>query len=109
LLASPAFAELLQQVRRKYEIIIVDAPPLQFGSAILELCDSTIAVVRSQHTKMTDVDRLSGALSQASNVFFVLNAVSKTDRESTATPAIAGNSKRIYAIQPHPTRTAANS
>jgi polysaccharide biosynthesis transport protein len=109
LFASPAFAQFLQEARRKYEIIVIDAPSMQCDSAIVEMCDATIAVVRSRFSRITDVNRLSESLSHATNVFYVLNAVSKTDAEITIAAAHAGASRKIHRIEPQSTRAAANS
>jgi capsular exopolysaccharide synthesis family protein len=109
LFASSAFAQLLQEARRKYDFIIVDSPPLVCGSGILDMSDATIAVVRSQTSRMNDVERMSTTLSQASNVFFVLNAVSRINAEMPLAGINAPFTKKIYELKPQATRTAANS
>jgi polysaccharide biosynthesis transport protein len=109
LFASPAFEQLLQQARQKYEIIIIDTPPMLCDSALVEMCDATIAVVRSKHSRMTDVNRLAGNLSQATNVFYVLNAVCPSDAEISIATITAGAFGKVSSMQARTPRTAANS
>jgi succinoglycan biosynthesis transport protein ExoP len=88
LIESPAFAQFLQEARKQYSAIIIDAPPTLCGSILLEKSDAVLAVVRSRQTRWAELERFSGAISKYKNVSYILNAVNATELETMPAPSI---------------------
>ena len=68
LFEDPRFAELLEELSKRYRYIIVDSPPLidvADGAMIASLCDGTVLVVRSAYTSKKLVHRSVHQLEQA--------------------------------------------
>ena len=61
LLSGPAYARILNEVRRMFDYIIIDAPPLGIftdANVLMTRADGGILVVRAGKTRYTAVDRL---------------------------------------------------
>jgi Mrp family chromosome partitioning ATPase len=83
---SSAFAHFLQQARKQYSVIIIDSPPTLCGSILLEKCDAILAIVRSQQTRFSDLERLATVLSKHNSVSYALNSVSAANSETMPAP-----------------------
>ena len=72
LLVSRAFRDLLQRWREKYDIVIVDAPPLLpvADARIMATCaDGALMVVREGHCRRSEVTHAVAMLTQATRRF----------------------------------------
>ncbi|MCL1671855.1 GumC family protein [Elizabethkingia ursingii] len=82
LLANGRYEILLEELRLKYDYIIVDTAPLMLVTdtfLIADLADATIYVTRSKYTEKTLIEFANNNIDQKKikNVGFVLNDVSK--------------------------------
>lgn len=81
LLAGTHFAELIKSARSKYEIIVIDSPPvLSFADAriLLGFADRAIMTMRYEQTRLPDIQKALRALDQhrAPHFYGVLTFVS---------------------------------
>lgn len=84
LLTNGRYNELLEELRKKYNYIIVDTAPLMLVTdtfLISDLADTTIYVTRSKYTEKALIEFANSNIDQAKikNVGFVLNDVGRND------------------------------
>src|ERR1051325_1639666 len=61
LLSGPSYGRILSEVRRMFDFIIIDAPPLGIfpdASVLMQRADGGILVVRANKTRYATVDKL---------------------------------------------------
>lgn len=80
LLCQPVFHDLLDELRKEYDRIVIDAPPvlgLSESTSLQEVVDGTVLVVRAEKTGRKDVMDAVSLLRRTNAHFFgfVLNAV----------------------------------
>ena len=76
LISGPRFAEILAEARAYFDFIIIDAPPLGIftdASLLINLADGAMLVVRANHTKYKDVDRILDTLPRERMLGTILN------------------------------------
>src|SRR2546425_1997650 len=76
LLSGPRFGRLLDEVRKHFDYIIIDAPPLGVftdANLLINRADSAILVVRASKTRYAVVDRLLEQLPRERMLGVVLN------------------------------------
>lgn len=76
LISGPRFAEILNEAREHFDFIIIDAPPLGIftdASLLINLADGAMLVIRANHTKYKDVDRILDALPRERILGTILN------------------------------------
>ncbi|QAY66773.1 CpsD/CapB family tyrosine-protein kinase [Paenibacillus protaetiae] len=86
LLSSENMREFLTQLRDKYEIVLIDTPPILAvidGSIISTLCDGVILVAGAGRVKKQHLNKAIKQLEHvnASMIGFVLNQTSKDDQD----------------------------
>jgi capsular exopolysaccharide synthesis family protein len=100
LLSGPRFGRLLDEARKLFDYIIIDAPPLGVftdANLLINRADAAILVVRASVTRYSVVDRLLEQLPRERMLGVVLNRA-ETKPEDTS-----------YYYQPRPQRIAAES
>jgi capsular exopolysaccharide synthesis family protein len=78
LLSGPTYARLLTDVRRMFDYIIIDAPPLGIftdANVLMNRADGALIVVRSGKTRYTLIDKLLEQIPREKLVGVVLNRV----------------------------------
>ncbi|MGD9562334.1 MAG: CpsD/CapB family tyrosine-protein kinase [Pyrinomonadaceae bacterium] len=76
LISGPRFSELLKEARGFFDFVIIDAPPLGIftdASLLINQADGAILVIRADHTKYKDVDRILDSLPRERMLGTVLN------------------------------------
>ncbi|MBK9153705.1 MAG: CpsD/CapB family tyrosine-protein kinase [Chloracidobacterium sp.] len=76
LISGPRFAEILKEARAYFDFIIIDAPPLGIftdASLLINLADGAMLVIRANHTKYKDVDRILDTLPRERMLGTILN------------------------------------
>src|SRR4030095_10115613 len=76
LLSGPTYARVLSEVRRMFEYIIIDAPPLGIftdANVLMNRADGALLVVRAGKTKYNVVDKLLEQLPKERLMGVVLN------------------------------------
>ncbi|HMQ03341.1 MAG TPA: CpsD/CapB family tyrosine-protein kinase [Pyrinomonadaceae bacterium] len=76
LLSGPRFAEILKEARNYFDYIIIDAPPLGIftdASLLINLSDGAMLVIRANHTRYKDVDRVLDSLPRERMLGTILN------------------------------------
>lgn len=76
LISGPRFAEILKEARSYFDFIIIDAPPLGIftdASLLINLADGAMLVVRANHTKYKDIDRILDTLPRERMLGTILN------------------------------------
>src|SRR5215470_10684865 len=76
LLSGPSYARLLTEVRRMYDYIIIDAPPLGIftdANVLMSRADAGILVVRAGKTRYATVDKLLDQMPRERLLGVVLN------------------------------------
>ncbi len=76
LLSGPRFAEILKEARQSFDFIVIDAPPLGIftdASLLINLADGALLVIRANHTKYKDVDRILDTLPRERVLGTILN------------------------------------
>ncbi len=90
LLSGPRFARLLDEARKLFDYIIIDAPPLGIftdANLLINRADAALLVVRASKTRYAIVDRLLEQLPREENNLFVTRtyaltlALSQRERE----------------------------
>jgi capsular exopolysaccharide synthesis family protein len=100
LLSGPRFGRLLDEARKLFDYIIIDAPPLGVftdANLLINRADAAILVVRASVTRYSVVDRLLEQLPRERMLGVVLNRT-ETKSQDTA-----------YYYQPRPQRVVAES
>ena len=80
LLSGPRFARLLDEARRLFDYIIIDAPPLGIftdANLLINRADAALLVVRASKTRYAIVDRLLDQLPRERVLGVVLNRAEK--------------------------------
>lgn len=78
LLSGPSYARLLTDVRKTFDYIIIDAPPLGIftdANVLMNRADAALLVVRSGKTRYTLIDRLLEQIPREKLFGVVLNRV----------------------------------
>ena len=86
LLSGPRFARLLDEARKLFDYIIIDAPPLGIftdANLLINRADAALLVVRASKTRYAVVDRLLEQLPRERVLGVVLNRA-ETQPDSTA-------------------------
>ncbi len=76
LLSGPTFAKVIGEVRRMFDFIIIDAPPLGIftdANVLINRADAALMVVRAGKTRYSMVDKLLGQLPRERMLGVVLN------------------------------------
>ena len=85
LLSGPKFSQVLSQVRRMFNYIIIDAPPLAIftdATVLINRADAALLVVRAGHTRYATLDRVLEPLPQERILGVVLNSANEQIKES---------------------------
>jgi len=86
LLSGPRFGRLLDEARKHFDYIIIDAPPLGVftdANLLINRADSAILVVRASKTRYTVVDRLLEQLPRERMLGVVLNRAEAKPEDNT--------------------------
>ncbi len=76
LISGSRFSEILTEARSYFDFIIIDAPPLGIftdASLLINQADGAMIVIRANHTKYKDVDRILDSLPRERMLGTVLN------------------------------------
>ena len=76
LLSGPSYGRILSEVRRMFDYIIIDAPPLGIfsdASVLMQRADGGILVVRAGKTRYSTVDKLLDQMPKEKLIGVVLN------------------------------------
>lgn len=76
LISGPRFAEILKEARSYFDFVIIDAPPLGIftdASLLINQTDGALLVIRANHTKYKDVDRILESLPRERMLGTILN------------------------------------
>jgi capsular exopolysaccharide synthesis family protein len=85
LLSGPSYARLLTEVRRMFDYIIIDAPPLGIftdANVLMNRADGALIVVRSGKTRYALIDKLLEQIPREKLLGVVLNRVDEQFDES---------------------------
>jgi capsular exopolysaccharide synthesis family protein len=85
LLSGPSYARLLTDVRKMFDYIIIDAPPLGIftdANVLMNRADAALLVVRSGKTRYTLIDRLIEQIPREKLLGVILNRVDDQFDES---------------------------
>jgi len=86
LLSGPTYARMLSEVRRMFDYIIIDAPPLGIftdANVLMNRADAAMLVVRAGKTRYAAVDRLLEQIPREKLMGVILNRV-ETQPEGTS-------------------------
>lgn len=76
LISGPRFSEILKEAREYFDFVIIDAPPLGIftdASLLINQTDGALLVIRADHTKYKDVDRVLDSLPRERMLGTILN------------------------------------
>jgi capsular exopolysaccharide synthesis family protein len=76
LLSGPSYARILTEVRRMFDYIIIDAPPLGVftdANVLMSRADAGILVVRANKTRYSSVDKLLDQMPRERLLGVILN------------------------------------
>ena len=85
LLSGPSYSRLLSDVRKMFDYIIIDAPPLGIftdANILMSRADSALLVVRSGKTRYAVIDRLLEQIPREKLLGVVLNRVEEQPDDS---------------------------
>ena len=85
LLSGPSYARILSEVRRMFDYIIIDAPPLGIftdANVLMSKADAGILVVRAGKTRYSVVDKLLDQMPKEKVLGVVLNRTQEQPDES---------------------------
>jgi capsular exopolysaccharide synthesis family protein len=85
-LSGPRFAALLNEARRMFDYVIIDAPPLGIftdANVLINRADGALLVVRAGHTRYATVDRLLEQLPRERMLGVILNRADEQMDESS--------------------------
>jgi capsular exopolysaccharide synthesis family protein len=85
LLSGPRFSRILSEVRKKFDYILIDAPPLGIfadANVLIDRADAAMLVVRSGKTRYGNVDRLLNQLPRERMLGIVVNRTDEAVVES---------------------------
>src|SRR5689334_2969092 len=86
LLSGPSYARILNEVRRMFDYIIIDAPPLGIftdASVLMSRADGGLLVVRAGKTRYSTVDKLLDQMPKERLLGVVLNRTEEQPDESS--------------------------
>jgi len=86
LLSGPGYARLLTEVRRMFDFIIIDAPPLGIftdANVLMSRADGGLLVVRAGKTRYSTVDKLLDQMPKERLLGVVLNRTEEQPDESS--------------------------
>jgi capsular exopolysaccharide synthesis family protein len=86
ILSGPKFSAVLSELRRTFDYIIIDAPPLGIftdATVLINRADSALVVVRSGKTRFAALDRVLEPLPRERILGVVLNGAEETPDESS--------------------------
>jgi capsular exopolysaccharide synthesis family protein len=86
LLSGPSYARLLTEVRRMFDYIIIDAPPLGIftdANVLMSRADGGLLVVRAGKTRYSTVDKLLDQMPKERLLGIVLNRTEEQPDESS--------------------------
>ena len=86
LLSGPRFGRLLEEARKLFDYIIIDAPPLGVftdANLLINRADAALLVVRASVTRYSVVERLLERLPRASLLGVVLNRAEVTSEDTS--------------------------
>ena len=86
LLSGPSYARLLTEVRRMFDYIIIDAPPLGIftdANVLMSRADGGLLVVRAGKTRYSTVDKLLDQMPKERLLGVVLNRIEEQPDESS--------------------------
>jgi capsular exopolysaccharide synthesis family protein len=81
MLSGPRFSSVLAEVRRMFDYIVIDAPPLGIftdATVLINRADAALIVVRAGYTRYSLLDRLLEPLPRERLLGIVLNGVDET-------------------------------
>lgn len=76
MISGPRFSEILKEARTFFDFVIIDAPPLGIftdASLLINQTDGALLVIRAEHTKYKDVDRILDSLPRERMLGTILN------------------------------------
>jgi capsular exopolysaccharide synthesis family protein len=85
LLSGPRFGRLLDDARKHFDYIVIDAPPLGFftdANLLINRADAALMVVRASRTRYSVVDRLLEQLPRERMLGVVLNRAESLSHET---------------------------
>jgi Mrp family chromosome partitioning ATPase len=85
LLSGPSYARILNEVRRMFDYIIIDAPPLGIftdANVLMSKADAGLLVVRAGKTRYSVVDKLLEQMPKEKLLGVVLNRTQEQPDES---------------------------
>ena len=86
LLSGPSYERILTEVRKMFDYIIIDAPPLGIftdANVLMNRADAALLVVRSGKTRYSLIDRLLEQIPREKLLGVVLNRVEETFDETS--------------------------
>ena len=86
ILSGPRFSAVLSELRRNFDYVIIDAPPLGIftdATVLINRADSALVVVRSGKTRFAALDRVLEPLPKDRLLGVVLNGAEETPDESS--------------------------
>src|SRR5678809_231020 len=109
LLSGPSYARILTEVRRMFDYIIIDAPPLGIfsdASVLMQRADGGILVVRAGKTRYSTVDKLLDQMPKEKLLGVVLNRTEEQPDESSYyySHRYYNRDRRTTEMQPLPER-----
>jgi tyrosine-protein kinase Etk/Wzc len=83
LLFSPSFEKLIEELKNKYEVVILDTPPVGLVSEtldLLSLVDFTLFVFRQNYSEKSFIDAVNGLKEQKGikNIYAIFNGLDAT-------------------------------
>ncbi len=107
LLSGPSYARILSEVRRMYDYIIIDAPPLGIftdANVLMSKADAGILVVRAGKTRYAAVDKLLEQMPKERLLGVVLNRVEEQPEASSYyySHRYYNRERRVTEMQPIP-------
>ena len=107
LLSGPSYARILSEVRRMYDYIIIDAPPLGIftdANVLMSKADAGILVVRAGKTRYAAVDKLLEQMPKERLLGVVLNRVEEQPEAASYyySHRYYNRERRVTEMQPIP-------
>src|SRR5215213_1362032 len=107
LLSGPSYGRILSEVRRMFDYIIIDAPPLGIftdASVLMQRADGGILVVRAGKTRYSTVDKLLDHMPKEKLLGVVLNRTEEQPEASSYYYAhrYYNRDRRVTEMQPVP-------
>jgi capsular exopolysaccharide synthesis family protein len=108
LLSGPSYARILSEVRRMFDYIIIDAPPLGIftdANVLMSRADGGLLVVRAGKTRYSTLDKLLEQMPKERLLGVVLNRVEEQPEKSSYyySHRYYNRERKITEMQPVPT------